>query len=333
KSFLQSAMIDFGDNAVPAVADVDGDGDQDLLISHNGNPSTIVLFENIGSFREPAFSLKQDDYLGLSASGFSNMKIQVIDINRDQRMDLVFTATFNGVAGLYVMQNKARGRFDFSGVVPERVNFTFSGPENLHLTDVDGDGSLDILRGRNTGALEYWRNTGNMAFTLEDPQFMGIGANLLSVNLITSVSDLDVDGRPDLMIGDHTGRIRIVSDYRKVRTADDAVDEIIAEADGTPYAANLGGRIWPVAANLFAGSRPAIVVGTSLGGMRILKPDEASSGALLSIYPNPVRAAEERLIVITNSPGTIEIFAATGQLVHEGVPLPAGFTSLNVGFL
>ena len=333
KSFLQSAMIDVGDNAVPAVADVDGDGDQDLLISHNGNPSTIVMYENIGSFREPAFSLKHDDYLGLSASGFSNMKIQVIDINRDQRMDLVFTATFNGVAGLYVMQNKARGRFDFSGVVPERVNFTFSGPENLHLADVDGDGNPDILRGRNTGALEYWRNTGNMAFTLEDPQFMGIGANLLSVNLITSVSDLDVDGRPDIMIGDHTGRIRIVSDYRKVRTADDAVDEIIAEADGTPYAANLGGRIWPVAANLFAGSRPAIVVGTSLGGMRILKPDEASSGALLSIYPNPVRAAEERLIVITNSPGTIEIFAATGQLVHEGVPLPAGFTSLNVGFL
>lgn len=333
KSFLQSSMIDVGDNAVPAVADADGDGDLDLLISHNGNPSTVVFFENVGSFREPVFSLKEEDYLGLSSLGFSNMKIQAIDVNRDQRMDLVFTATLNGATGLYMMLNKARGKFDFSGVVPEKINFTFSSAENLHLTDVDGDGNPDILRGRNTGALEYWGNSGNMTFTLEDPQFMGIGVNSLSVNLITFVSDLDVDGRPDLMLCDHTGRIRIVSDYRKARSIGEAVDEILADPDGTPYAANLGGRIWPVSANLFAGSRPAIIVGTSLGGMRVLRPDEGSSIASLSIYPNPVRGADERLIIITNASGTIEIFAPTGQLVQPAFTLPSGFTSLNVEFL
>jgi hypothetical protein len=334
KSFLQSAMIDVGDNAVPAFADIDGDGDQDLLISNNGNPSAIVLYENIGSVRVPEFSLKEEDYLGLSALGFSNMKIQLVDINRDQRIDLAFTATSNGVAGLYVMQNKARGRFDFSGVSPERLNFTFSGPENLHLTDVDGDGNLDILRGRNTGALEYWRNTGNMSLTLEDPQFMGIGANLLSANLITSVADLDVDGRPDLMISDHMGQIRIVSDYRRVRTAVDAVSEIVVDDDGVPYAANLGGRIWPVAVNLFGASRPAIVAGTSLGGLRVLKPDTGSGNQpSVSIYPNPIRSMEENLIIVTSAAGTVEIFAPTGQLVRAGFSLDSGFNSVNLSTL
>src|SRR5690606_20077328 len=50
QNFLQNEMIDVGDNAVPALIDIDGDGDDDLLISSNSSTtfiSRIVLFENI----------------------------------------------------------------------------------------------------------------------------------------------------------------------------------------------------------------------------------------------------------------------------------------------
>ena len=334
KSFLQSAMIDVGDNSVPAFADIDGDGDLDMLISHNGFPSSIVLYENVGSFGEPEFALKDDDYLGLSAHGFSNLRIQVIDVNRDQRPDLVFTATSNGTSNLYVMTNKARGGFDFSGVAPQKQNFVMFSQENLHLTDVDGDGHPDILRGRNTGALEYWRNNGSMAFTLEDPQFMGLGANSLSVNVVTYAADLDLDGRPDLMIGDHNGKIHIVSDYRRVRSMDNAVSDIVVDGEGEPYAANLGGRIWPVAANLYAGSRPAIIAGTSLGGVRILKAEGTASGQTsVAIYPNPLRSAEENLLIVTGEGGVVEIFNSKGQLARPRFDVGAGFNSVNLATL
>jgi hypothetical protein len=55
KSFLQETMIDVGDNAVPAFADMDGDGDPDMFISNNDLPSTVKVYRNAGTFFEPNF--------------------------------------------------------------------------------------------------------------------------------------------------------------------------------------------------------------------------------------------------------------------------------------
>ena len=51
-------MIDVGDNAVPALTDYDGDGDQDLFVSQNNMPNataTVRLYENTGTAADPDF--------------------------------------------------------------------------------------------------------------------------------------------------------------------------------------------------------------------------------------------------------------------------------------
>ena len=89
-------MIDVGDNAVPALTDYDGDGDQDLFVSQNIVPNTtatVRLYENTGTAANPEFSLTENDAFGFSASTLYNLKIQFADLNHDAKIDLVFTAT------------------------------------------------------------------------------------------------------------------------------------------------------------------------------------------------------------------------------------------------
>jgi hypothetical protein len=68
--FLQGQMIDVGDNAVPAFADRDGDGDNDLFISRNTSPtgaSSILAYENTGTNTSPQFRLIDDNYLNFAS--------------------------------------------------------------------------------------------------------------------------------------------------------------------------------------------------------------------------------------------------------------------------
>ena len=85
-NFLQDDMIDVGDNAVPAFMDEDGDGDLDLFIGYNVGrniSSGIYYFQNTGTETHPAFVLVTDDYAGISALGFYNLRPQFADLNAD----------------------------------------------------------------------------------------------------------------------------------------------------------------------------------------------------------------------------------------------------------
>ncbi len=76
---LQDQMIEVGDNAVPAFADYDGDGDLDLFISEYTSAvtaSTIYLYENTGTVSQPSFKLLNSNYLNFTSALYYNVKIQ-----------------------------------------------------------------------------------------------------------------------------------------------------------------------------------------------------------------------------------------------------------------
>jgi hypothetical protein len=301
KNFLQDQMIDVGDNAVPAFVDYDGDHDLDLLISSNSsknNASALFLYENTGTASAPEFKLIKDDYLELSSSIYYNVKIQFADVDGNHTQDLVFTGTslLTGATQLHYLTNGSTDRLDFNNQALETIDFNLTYPENISMIDISADGLADILVGRSNGALEYWINKGTAdapSFAIADDSYVDIGSSVLRQNISASAGDLDGDGKIDLALGDQTGVVRIISDLRGSQIP---ISELVFNQLTDAYEeANLGGRIWPVIANIFNTDKPAIVAGNILGGVRILRNDEGESlsgDPGVSIYPNPVSRNE-----------------------------------------
>lgn len=335
RNFLQSDMIDVGDNAVPAFADHDGDGDLDLFVSSHSSAeytARIFLFENTGSAASPSFKLIDDDFLGFSTSRLYNLKIQFVDMNADQNIDIIFTATNfdNGVTGLYYIDNQSRNSLNFNGGSMRTVDFQLTSSENLYVVDLNGDGHPDILAGRSEGNLEYWRNhgaAGSPAFVMEEEHYLGMGSSTLRQNLTAAIADLDVDGRADLVLGDQTGRLGIVSDFRNAEASavEPDRDLVFNPIIDTYTEKNLGGRIWPVVVNLFNTNKPSLVVGNVLGGVHILRHDEGTSlpeDPQLNVYPNPVLKSDV-LNVQPDRYGTLELISVLGQRLGPPVVLRA----------
>lgn len=330
--FLQDRMIDVGDNAVPAFADYDGDGDYDMFVSRGGSQnfrSTVMLFENTGTEEAPAFRLINEDFFSFSLSEFFNVKIQFVDVNSDNTLDLAFTATnfFTGATNLFVVLNKSQSGFDFSGQSYIPVTFAMTYNENVHLTDVNTDGKVDILAGRGNGAMEYWINTGGPSqfqFTLENSAFLGLTSSVTRQHPSAATGDLDGDGNDDLVLGDQSGKIQIISDYKNASDASGAATEVVFNPLLGYYAQqNLGGRIWPTIVNLFKSTKPAVVTGNVLGGLGILKNDDGESlpdSPLIQIYPNPV-FADRTLKLRIDRPAFVQLISTLGQQLTDPLKL------------
>jgi len=345
KDFLQDQMIDAGDNAIPAFADLEGDGDLDLFISNNSSPdgiSRIVLYENTGSKTDPEFKFKDGDYLDFSQRTFFNLKISFNDINNDKRNDLVFsaTATTDQITRLYYISNGGNFGLDFSGATATPVTFTLTSPENISFVDVDQDGASDILAGRSGGKLEYWKNNsdkGALAFTLADNDFLRAGSAVESFSVKCTAADLDADGKTDLVCGDQTGILKLISDFREETNRSMKLTDIVFDPLSEIYRhRNLGGRVWPTVANLFHADKPSIVVGTVLGGIKILRHDDEQPlriDPVVEVYPNP-HDRDELLKVRSNIPIVLQVFNLLGQAVTEPELIAAdSLATTSVSFL
>ena len=323
-NFLQEDMIDVGDNAFPAFTDFDGDGDEDLFIGNTGDNQfigRIALFENTGTPSLPAFRLVTSDFAGLSQLGLFNIKPQFIDVTGDGNIDLAFLATdrVSITASLFYIPGNKPNVLDVSNQQVQTTEFFLSNNENIFLADIDQDGAVDILVGKSTGALEFWRNTGfpgSFSYALEDAAFMDLGSSITRTNLNAFVADLDADGNQDLLLGDQKGTLTIYSSFRESRTSPQPITDVIFDPFTETFSTkNLGGRIKPVAVNLFNSNRPAVAVGTVMGGMAVLKNDDSvplPEAPVLIVFPNPVSAGGV-LSVRSDRNAEITIFSIMGQ--------------------
>jgi hypothetical protein len=332
-NFLQDEMLDVGDYAVPAFVDSDGDGDLDMFISNYAGPafaSSIRFYENTGTATDPYYKLSNDDYGGFSTSVLFNLKLQFADINGDGTLDFVFTATSfqTGVTTLSFIPNRSTTLLDFSGQSLQSVNFTMGQQENILVVDVDQDGRADILIGKATGAVQYWRNTSaaQPVFTLANGSFLGLASSTDRQNPTLAVSDLDADGRADLVMGNQRGELTLFGDFRAQDPNIQGVSQITFNPLTEEYESrNLGGRIWPVAVNLFNSDKPAIICGTITGGLVVLKNEEGAAlpdDPSVEIFPNPVRS-NETFKIRTDRNMIVQFYNLIGQRVSKSYFIPA----------
>ena len=172
---------DFGGALSVYAADLDGDGDTDVL----GAASTdhdITWWENTaGDGSAWNESTIEGDFAG--AGG-----VHAADLDGDGDMDVLGSA-FSGNAITW-WENTAG---DGSSWSEETIRSNFSGALSVHAADVDGDGDLDVLgAARNADTITWWENTaGDGSGWSEDTIDDNFGA-------VFSVHAADVDGDGDM---------------------------------------------------------------------------------------------------------------------------------------
>jgi hypothetical protein len=201
---------------VPEMGDLDGDGDADLLVG--GMQGEVLWFRNDGG-TGPGPQVLDDPDFGVPAdrtfrSGIDALAVpRLLDTDADGDLDLVAGHfEVNGpVASLLLFRNDGSGASH--AFVPASADFARVGPLGQGLApafgDLDGNGSADVVVGRDDGTLAFLRNVGtpaHPAFVRESDRLAGIDVGACAV---PALADLDADGDLDLLVGESGGGINV----------------------------------------------------------------------------------------------------------------------------
>jgi hypothetical protein len=211
--------IDAGDASAPALADLDGDGDMDLMLG--AADGTLRYFENLGTAIAPLYQERSgtDHPLDGADVGLASAPV-FADLDGDGDLDAIVG---DHAGALHYFENTGsattpiyRERVGVANPLDGVVVGAMSRPA---LVDLDGDGDLDVLVGESGGTLQFFENTGSGVAPqfeartgLENP-FAGIGFGPSSAPVF---ADIDGDGDADLVLGEGDGTIRLFANLSTV---------------------------------------------------------------------------------------------------------------------
>lgn len=191
---------------VPAAADLDGDGDQDLLL---GNAlGTLILMENIAQPGQPAeFELKETNYQNVNVGSYSAP--QLFDLTHDGLPDLIIGKR-NGTITWYENTGSLSGPvFSFvkdslGGVNVRNPNLSVYGYCNPHFFR-DKNGKTHLFAGSEFGEIFYYSGIDDNL----DGQFDLVMKNYLWIDegwrSAVAVAHLNGDEFEDMVVGNYSG--------------------------------------------------------------------------------------------------------------------------------
>jgi hypothetical protein len=203
--FASTVNPQIGNDARQAFADLDNDGDLDLLVgigeSLLGGPTPGLTFgfRNIGNPTNPVFTRDDNLIVGIPDVGLNSYPA-LADLDNDNDYDLLIGRDLSSL--VYYKNTGTPG-----SPVWTRDFTTFSGVEttnywkNPTFCDLDLDGDFDLIYGTDDGDLYFYQNNG----TLTNPQFQYNAAYFpvikVSGSSTVSFADFDNDGDYDLLSG------------------------------------------------------------------------------------------------------------------------------------
>ena len=204
--------LDAGQNPVPDLADVDDDNDFDMVVglSEDGG---VKIYINTGTVSTAQFSESNVINIGdVGLYAYPNF----CDMDADGDQDIVVGRDAHGFVYYQNNGSPQTGSWEVNASV-----FTGMGDETYWnspgLTDINGDGTIDLIFGTAAGPLHYYENNGTQTVPswLENTTLFG---GVLDVGGASNpfFYDFDGDGDLDLISGSQLGDIKY---YENVSTA------------------------------------------------------------------------------------------------------------------
>ncbi|HET8809781.1 MAG TPA: FG-GAP-like repeat-containing protein [Flavobacteriaceae bacterium] len=171
-------------------ADVDGDGDMDVL-SASESDDNIGWFENDGNSTTPGFT---HHIIHNGFGGNNTRKVYSGDVDGDLDMDVLF----GHGSTLDWLENTGGGSFGS----PQNITSSANTIVDISMSDVDGDGDMDVLSASfNDNTIAWYENNGNT-----NPGFTAHNITTLATNAAAVyAADLDGDLDMDVLSGTSFG--------------------------------------------------------------------------------------------------------------------------------
>ncbi|WP_170295742.1 Ig-like domain-containing protein [Azospirillum brasilense] len=315
-------LSDIGSEAAPVLADLDGDGDLDLLVGNaDGN---TVFFRNNGTTLSPSFTLDSTNPFGLPNVSQGGALPTVVDIDGDGDLDL-FIGNHAG-STLFYRNN---------GTSPQAPSFSLEGTNLFGIqgagsygapsfADLDGDNDLDLLIGNSAGDFLYFRNDG----TTLSPTFVLAGTNPFGLT-----RDADGYSSPVLVDIDGDGLVDLISKSSIHINTGTAAAPTFALLAGNPYGSRGPGAYpRPALGDLDGDGDRDMVVGVDDGTLEYLR-NLAPVVVTLGDGGNTITLSQ--INTLTGGTGTdvVSLLTVGATYIVTGVETLTGSTAIDLVFL
>lgn len=211
----------------PFVADINGDGVDDLGFSSNSSKGMEIRYIPNKAVRNQAFSIQLSNAVLLPTftDFLAGESVTFFDFDKDGKIDILHGTSRGNIRFIqntgsnqspkYVVQNDNLGKLQTDYIAG-----------NIFLTtgDVNLDGKTDLLVGNRTGNMSIYRSfqEQNINQFVADTSlifnsFSNKSENLLiGGNATIAIGDLDNDLLPDVIVGTNTGGLRVLKNLTKV---------------------------------------------------------------------------------------------------------------------
>ncbi|MCX8011333.1 MAG: VCBS repeat-containing protein [Ignavibacteria bacterium] len=200
---LVSAIPDVGLNSYPAFADLNSDGDFDLLIGRD--LSSFMYYENTGGPTYPIWSRNTSLFASIELKTYWKNPT-FCDLDGDGDLDLIY-GTSDGTIYFYSnIGTPANPTFQLNQNYFKVIRID-GGGATVSLADYDNDGDIDLVSGDWLGKFQYFRNEGDAV----NPKFRKIETNFSSIDIgaysCPVFIDIDSDGDYDIVAGALDGKV------------------------------------------------------------------------------------------------------------------------------
>ncbi len=217
--FASPYVVEVGGNALPALADIDADGDLDMFVGKFDG--TVQFYRNTGGATAATFTPADGTVIvnplamiSINAGG-GLAAPALIDIDNDGDLD-AFVGSLDGLVTYYqnVGSNIAPDfqAADGVSIVNPLAAVAVANLSAPAFADIDDDGDADAFVGDFNGNVSFFRNDG----TSTAPAFVavtGAGNPFNGINVDTQALpafvDIDGDGDLDAFIGEAFGNVRL----------------------------------------------------------------------------------------------------------------------------